>query len=137
MSALERQRVITGQVVDYRLETWTDSRYALQAQIQRATKRGQVAQVSHWVPVRGCPGWYSVQVRRLKDPPPRWRPWAIGAGVALVVLGALVALTAYLIAAVATALMVVPAWVWGLLVLLLLAGGTGGARVVTVKVWVR
>lgn len=110
-----QRRVHTGQVMSYRLETWTDSRHALQAQLRRAAKRGEIIQVGPWIPVRGYPGWFSVDVRRLKDPPPWWRGWAIGAGVVLVVLAALVASMAYVVSATAGGLAAVPRWVWGLL----------------------
>lgn len=151
MSAVERrvQGRRPAQVINARpvpraeiqpVEVWTDTRWALAARVKTAVKRREVAEAGGWKAVAGAPGWYSVEVRRLRQPEPRWKRLlpAVLAGVGfafLAVLGIGWAV-ATVVAAAGVALASVPTAVWFVLVALLLAGG-GSATTVIVKVIVR
>lgn len=146
MSALERQPVRRPQVLQARVlqprwtqevEVWTDTRYALLARVRKAQKRGEVREAGAWKAVPGAPGWFSVEVRRLKDPAPAWRrvlPWVAGG---LAVAAGVVTAVGYLLAALFAGLAAVPVWAWLLLAVVLLGGGGGTVVTVVTKVTVR
>lgn len=91
------------------IETWTDSRHQLGADLRRAVRRGEIAVAGEWRPVPGLPGWYSVRVQRLKAPAGpvrRAAPWVAGTGLGL---GFLVGLVWALLPAVLSGLAILAA----------------------------
>lgn len=71
-------------------------RWQLVAEMHRAERHGEIKVIRRgpvWSTQRGQ---YEVIVRRLKDPPPRWRRPLLAGGVALVVLGVLAGVGALL-----------------------------------------
>lgn len=73
-------------VQDIPLETWTGQRWELKARLEKAVRRGEIAEASAWHALPGAPGWFAVKVRRLKRPAPAWRSWAIGAAAVMTVV---------------------------------------------------
>jgi hypothetical protein len=122
---------------DPALETWTDTRYQLLARLKTAVKRGEVREAGSWAPVPGAPGWFSVEVRRLKAPVPAWKralPWV---GVSLVALAGVVVAVGYLLSMLFAGLAAIPVWAWLLAAVVLLGGGGGTVVTVVTKVTVR
>lgn len=148
MTELQRRRpaAVRPQVVDARvipapayqdLETWTDQRYALLARLKKATARGEIREAGAWRAVPGLTGWYSVEVRRLKEPTPIWKrviPWALVGIAGLAGVGAAIV---WAVSALVASLAAVPIVVWVLLGVLLLGGGGGTVVTVVTKVTVK
>lgn len=121
------------------LETWTDTRYKLLTRVREAERRGRAVPVGSWSRVPGWDGAYSVRMRRLRPDPPGWRR------PLLISLGALTALTAFLVAGffvvsalIGYILMALGAiTVFGcLIVLARTAGGGGGISISqSVNIW--
>ena len=71
--------VIDGRYVQPRAEldceVWTDTWHMLRVRIKKAERRGQIATIGEYRPVPRRPGTFSVRVRRIKHPMPRWQAW--------------------------------------------------------------
>lgn len=126
----EPYRVLAPNTSELPLEVWTDSKYALITRLRKAERRGEVATVSDWRPMPHRPGWYSVDVRRLRRPAPAWKlPMFAGAcGLALVgmtwwALGVLVG------AVIANAAMIVGGLAIGVITLAAVKAFSGGGSI--------
>jgi hypothetical protein len=152
MSAVQRRpasqvqpQVLNGRLVQrpqvpawtQEVEVWTDHRYALLARVRKASARGEIREAGAWRAVPGLTGWFSVEVRRLKDPVPGWRralPWV---GLSLAGLAAVLALVGYALSLLFAGLAAIPVWAWVLAAIVLLGGGGGTVVTVVTKVTVR
>ena len=70
------------------VEVWAGPKYQLLAKIKLGVARGEVAETGRWAPARGTPGWFVVEVRRLKQPRPRWRIMLLRGCAVLVMVSA-------------------------------------------------
>lgn len=90
MSAIERAHALVpapqrGELP--RTDVIAGTRTEVANEVRRGSKRGEYATVSA---MRHLDGYtWAVKVVRVKERPPAWRKWAIGAGIAMAVLGAL------------------------------------------------
>ncbi len=116
------------------VEIWEGSRHNLGARLRVGVEKGRIATAGPMRPVRSIPGWYEIEVTRLKADPPAWRRAALTIGAVGAVLAGLLLAGWFVVSAVmAYALMITGVLAAAVGGVMLVRMGVGGGNITVVQ----
>lgn len=133
-SAAVAHRILPPATPALPVEVWEGSRHNLGARLRVGVEKGRIATAGRMRPIEGIPGWYEIEVTRLRPDPPAWRRALLITGAVGTVLAGLLLAGWFLVSAVmAYALMAVGVLAVGAGAVMLTRIGTGGGNITVVQ----